>query len=77
MHARKIWFDEAFIYVETTEGKIGKMPLSWFPKLQQASASLQQSFELWADGSWIHWEQIGEDLSVEGFFNFNKNTSAA
>jgi Protein of unknown function (DUF2442) len=73
MKAEKIWFDDTFIYVLTDEHQTGKMPLEWFPRLQKASAQDLQKFELWADGSWIHWEDIGEDLSVEGFFTFKKD----
>ena len=75
MKANKIWFDENFIYVETTENKQGKMPLAWFPRLQKATSEDLQKFELWAEGSWIHWEDIGEDLSVEGFFTFKKDNT--
>ncbi len=73
MKAKKIWFEEEYILIETTTGKTGKMLLSWFPRLQKASFQSQMAFELWADGSWIHWEQIGEDLSVDGFFTYNKD----
>lgn len=72
MEAKKVWFDATFIYVETKENTIGKMPLEWFPRLQNATKEDLEKFELWADGSWIHWEEIGEDLSVEGFFTFKK-----
>jgi hypothetical protein len=76
MEATKIWFDETFIYVETRENAIGKMPLEWFPRLQNATSFDLEKYELWADGSWIHWEEIGEDLSVEGFFTFKKDLQA-
>lgn len=72
MKAKKIWFDEDFIHVETTENKIGKMPLKWFKRLDNAKKEALEQFELWNEGSWIHWELLGEDLSVEGFFTFNK-----
>jgi hypothetical protein len=72
MEAKRVWFDKDFIYVETTENAIGKMPLVWFPRLKNASEAALQQFELWADNTWIHWEDIGEDLSVEGFFSFRK-----
>ncbi len=75
MEAKKIWFDDTFIYVETRENKIGKMPLVWFPRLQNASSEDLLKFELWADGAWIHWEDLGEDLSVEGFFTFKKDNT--
>ena len=48
------------------------MPLALFPRLFNATEEDLHKFELWADNSWIHWEAIGEDLSVEVFFTFNK-----
>ncbi len=72
MEARKIWFDKEFVFVETTESKIGKMPLKWFPHLRNATLKQLEQFELWSDNSWIHWEVLGEDLSVDGFFTFKK-----
>ncbi len=75
MEAKKIWFDNDFIYVETKENQTGKMPLAWFPRLQNADKEDLQQFELWADGAWIHWEKIGEDLSVDGFFTFKKDNT--
>jgi hypothetical protein len=74
MKALRIWFDESYIYVETNELKIGKMPLEWFPSFKNATEIDKNSFELWDDGTWIHWEKIGEDLSVEGFFSFDKDS---
>lgn len=73
MEAKKIWFDKEFIYVETTDNKTGKMPLAWFPRLKNATIKHLEQFELWSDNSWIHWEVLGEDLSVEGFFKFRKD----
>ena len=72
MNAKKIWFDKDFIYVETTENKMGKMPLKWFKRLENSKIEALEQFELWDEGSWIHWELLGEDLSVEGFFTFSK-----
>jgi hypothetical protein len=73
MEAKKIWFDNEFIFVETNDNRIGKMPLEWFPRLKNSTIEELEAYELWADNSWIHWESIGEDLSVEGFFSFNKD----
>ena len=42
------------------------MPLDWFPRLEQASVEQRNEFELSAFG--IHWEELDEDLSFEGFF---------
>ena len=72
MQATRIWFDDTHIYVETDTHQQGAMPLGWFPKLQKTTMAERQEYELWADKTWIHWEKVGEDLSVEGFFNFSK-----
>ena len=73
MKAKKIWFDNEFIFVETTTSKSASMPLAWFKKLKNASENDLLDFELWDDGGWIHWEKLGEDLSVDGFFTFKKD----
>lgn len=72
MEAEKIWFDHSYIYLETKNKRKGKMPLDWFPKLKKAELSDLEKYELWAENSWIHWEKLGEDLSVDGFFTYKK-----
>ncbi len=74
MKAIKVWFDEKYIYVSTTLNETGKMPLDWFPKLKNANAIQRSQYDLWTNGEWIHWEEIGEDLGVEGFFKFEKTS---
>jgi Protein of unknown function (DUF2442) len=71
MKAKKIGFDNTSIWVETTEEKIGSLSLKAFKKLANATKEQLLKFELWNDNQWIHWEEIGEDLSVEGFFSFH------
>lgn len=70
MQAKKIWFDSNSIWVETKNNQIGKLPLQAFKKLANATEIQLLAFELWNDDRWIHWEEIGEDLSVDGFFTF-------
>ncbi len=72
IRAKKIWFDSDFIYIETLDNIVGKMALSWFPRLSKATILELSKFELWEDGAWIHWEELGEDISAEGFFTFKK-----
>jgi len=68
----KVWFENGYICIRTTSGKQGSHPLSWFPKLQNASKSVRESFTLSPFG--IHWEQLDEDLSFDGFFNYAVNS---
>ncbi len=72
MTAKKVWFKNECIFVETTDNIIEIMPLSWFKRLKNASEQDLLDFELWDDNSWIQLEKLGEDLSVDDFFTFKK-----
>lgn len=47
------------------------MPLSWFPRLKNASKSERKNYTFSPYG--IHWQELDEDLSFEGFFKFEKD----
>jgi hypothetical protein len=64
------WIDQDNIYIRTHAGEIRMHPLSWFPRLLNASASEREDFELSPFG--IHWEKLDEDLSFEDFFTYQK-----
>lgn len=70
-HLSKVWFEDEQICIETT-GEIKKShPLSWFPKLLNATRDEREDFELSPMG--IHWPHLDEDLSFEGFFNYSRD----
>ena len=70
MEIQKVWFINDKIFIKTSEGIEKSMPLKWFPRLEQATPEQRDNFELSPFG--IHWEDIDEDLSFEGFFKFKK-----
>jgi hypothetical protein len=65
----KVWFDNGRIFIKTA-GEEKSQPLSWFPKLQNATKTVLENLTLSPFG--IHWEQLDEDLSFDGFFNYSK-----
>lgn len=67
---KRLWFSDERIFIETVQGTVKSMPLEWFPSLKNATPTEREDYELSAMG--IHWEAIDEDLSFEGFFNYNK-----
>lgn len=67
---KRLWFSDERIFIETVQGAVKSMPLEWFPRLKNATPAEREDYELSAMG--IHWEAIDEDLSFEGFFNYNK-----
>ena len=70
MEILKIWFDSNRIFLKTKKGVEKSMPLKWFPMLENASTDQRENFEFSPFG--IHWSELDEDLSFEGFFKFKK-----
>ncbi len=67
----RVWFSDDQISIETKNGIIKSHPLRWFPRLEKATEDQRNKFELSHFG--IHWSELDEDLSFEGFFSFNKD----
>jgi hypothetical protein len=77
MKIEKVWFDEENIYIKTDVGYTIGNPLSWFTRLKKATAEQRLHFEIGPFGESIHWEEIDEDLSLEGFFDFKRELNYA
>ena len=67
MKAQKVWFENGHIYVIAADGREGKLPVRLFPRLCYATKEQLQKFTLSHHG--IHWMELDEDLSYEGFFS--------
>ena len=68
----KVWITDSAVWVRTVEGKEACEKFSDFPRLKYATQKERLNFTLSKDG--IHWNDIDEDLSFEGFF-VNKKTN--
>jgi len=66
----KVWFEKNHICITMPSVGNKSHPLSWFPKLLNASEEERNDFSLSPFG--IHWQKIDEDLSFEGFSSFKK-----
>lgn len=64
--AKRVWFDEANIWLELTDGRQLSVPLAYFPRLLHATKKQLQQYELSGGGTGIHWDELDEDISVEG-----------
>ncbi|MDK1253810.1 DUF2442 domain-containing protein [Cronobacter dublinensis] len=62
--AKRVSFDEQTLWVELSDARIIGAPLSWFPRLLNASDDERAGWEISPYG--IHWEVLDEDISVEG-----------
>jgi len=52
--------------VDLSDGRTLSVPLAWFPRLSHASSAERKHWRLIGRGVGIHWEDIDEDISVEG-----------
>jgi len=72
MKIEKVWFDENNIYIVTDSGHTVGNPLCWFKRLESATIAQRNNYELGPFAESIHWPEIDEDLSIEGFFDFKR-----
>ncbi len=52
--------------VDLSDGRSISVPLAWFPRLAHATSAERKHWRLIGRGVGIHWEDIDEDISVEG-----------
>lgn len=64
--ATKVWFDQYNMWVNLSDGRQLSVPLEFFPRLLNASSSQREKYVLSGHGTGIHWEEIDEDISVQG-----------
>ena len=64
--AEKVKVTEDTLSVDLSDGRTISVPLEWFPRLVQATAEERNNWRLIGKGHGIHWENLDEDISVEG-----------
>ncbi|SAK51235.1 hypothetical protein AWB79_01758 [Caballeronia hypogeia] len=64
--AKEVRFDDCTMWVELSDGRTLGVPLGWFPRLLHATPAQRQQCEISFSGNGLHWEEIDEDISVEG-----------
>lgn len=76
---KSVRFDPDSMWVELSDGRVLGVPLAWFPRLLHATEEQRNSVRLSRRG--MHWENLDEDISVEGLLegqgDFSRKTSVA
>jgi hypothetical protein len=57
-------FEGEKFWVDLSDGRSLGVPLSWFPVLEAATQEQRQAF--WLSSGGLHWDEIDEDISVQG-----------
>jgi hypothetical protein len=68
-NAVEIWFDKLKMFVLLDDGREIAIPLDWFPKLRDATEKEKNNWRLIGSGEGIHWEDLDEDILVEGLLH--------
>ncbi len=52
--------------VDLSDGRTISVPLAWYPRLVHSNDQERNNWRLIGQGEGIHWEDLDEDISVEG-----------
>ncbi len=61
-----IWFKNDKLFLLLEDGRELGVPIGWFPKLRDATTEQLKNWRLIGGGDGIHWEDLDEDISIEG-----------
>ena len=64
--AENILVTDDTLHVDLSGGRTISVPLAWYPRLTYASRAEQNNWRLIGKGLGIRWEDLDEDISVEG-----------
>ena len=65
-NASSVTIADDYLTASLEDGRRISIPLSWYPRLFHASEQERQNFRLIGGGSGIHWEDLDEDISIQG-----------
>ena len=60
---------EDTLTVDLSDGRTISVPLGWYPRLEYSTPEERAKWRLIGKGQGIHWEDIDEDISVEGLLS--------
>lgn len=66
LRVKNVIIDDDDLAVEIMNGRTIKAPLACFPRLFNVSKQQLNNWQICGRGYGIHWEEIDEDISVEG-----------
>ena len=52
--------------VDLSDGRSISVPIGWFPRLLHSTEQERNNWRFIGKGQGIHWEDIDEDISIEG-----------
>jgi len=65
-YAESVRVTKDTLAVDLSDGRTIAVPLAWYPRLMHATPGERKNYRLIGKGQGIHWEDIDEDISIEG-----------
>lgn len=75
MRVKTVIIHEDSFSVEIMDGRTITVPLAWFPPLFKATPEHLEKWQICGGGYGIHWEEIDEDISIEGLLSGARSPS--
>ena len=66
IEAQQVTVTDDSLVVDLMDGRSVSVPLAWYPRLVHATAEERAKWRLIGRGEGIHWDDLDEDISVEG-----------
>ena len=64
-------FDDNSLRIHLADGREISAPLSYFPRLLDATPEQRSKWQIIGDGYGINWEELDEDISVRGLLRIH------
>ena len=65
IRAIAVRIDDEALTVDIDDGRTIVVPVAWYPRLANGTASERTKWRLIADGTGINWSDLDEDIKVE------------
>jgi hypothetical protein len=75
--ATDVRVDNAMLHVALDDGRELSVPLEWFPRLRDGSATDRANWRLIGHGEGIHWPELDEDISILGLLSGKRRRQRA
>ena len=63
--------------IDLEDGRTISLPIGWYPRLAHGTSEERANWEISGAGYGIHWEDLDEDLGVEGLLLGKKSNESA
>ena len=62
---KSVHFDDTYLHVELSDGRIISTPLKWYPELGRATLPQLQNYDFICRGTGVEWLDLDCQLSIE------------